>query len=131
MGDLELEILRRKKLMEMRRLLEKKRAMVEVEAKKRKIDPGEVLERVLDARGREVLRAARLQYPEVTRYVERALARLISEGRIRGRITGEELYGLFYRLGFRVRLKTRIQILEHGRVKSLHEKIRESLREEP
>ncbi len=131
MGDLELEILRRKKLVELRRLLEKRRAGREVEAERRKMEPREVLERVLDARGREVLQAARVQYPNVAKYVERALARLISEGRIKGRITGEELYGLFHRLGFRVRLKTRIHILEHGRVKSLHEKIRESLREEP
>ena len=53
------------------------------------------------------------------------LVKLIIEGKIRNKISGEELYGLFRRLGIRVRLKTRIKILEHGELKSLEDKIRE------
>ncbi|KYH41667.1 MAG: hypothetical protein AYL32_003670 [Candidatus Bathyarchaeota archaeon B26-2] len=123
--DSELEMLRRRKLIEMRRLLEAKRK--EVEKPQERPNPREVLSRHFVGRAWEVMRAARLQHPQVAEYVERALAKMIMDGKIKGKITGEELYGLFYRLGFKVRLQTRIRILEDGKAKSLHEKIRESL----
>lgn len=123
--DRELELLRRRKLLEMRRLLEAKRR--EAEKPQKRPNPREILSRHFVGRAWEVMRAARLQYPQVAEYVERELAKLIMEGKIKGKITGEELYGLFYRLGLKVRLQTRIRIIEDGRTKSLHEKIREGL----
>lgn len=122
MSDRELESLRQKKLMELKRLLQKR------EKEKRgeeRVDPRKILDKFFIGRAWEVLNAAKAQYPQVARYVENMLVKLIMEGKIRSKISGEELYGLFRRLGIRVRLKTRIQILEHGKLKSLEEKIKE------
>lgn len=123
MSDLELEMIRYRKLMELRkRLIEKAETNAE---KPKEINPHEVLDRVFVDRAWEVFNAAKAQYPEVAQYIENVLVKLILEGKIREKITGEELYGLFLRLGYKVRLQTRINILEHGRIKSLEEKIRE------
>jgi len=124
MSDLELELLRRKKLSKMKKHLEKK-AESERDKGNQKIEPVNVLNRFLVGRAWEVLEAARLQYPQAAKEVERILVRLILDGKIRDKITGEELYALFHRFGFSVRLKTQIRVLEHGELKSLEEKMKE------
>jgi len=124
MSDLELEMIRYRKLLKLRKQLEKK-AKAEEEKKTGEVNPREVLDRFFVGRAWEVLNAAKMQYPEAARYVERLLVKLILDGKIREKITGEQLYGLFLRLGFRVRLKTHIYVLEHGKVKRLEEKIKE------
>jgi len=111
-------------MLEMKKYLEKK-AEAEKDEVKQKTDPHDVLNRSLIGRAWEVLEAARLQYPQAAREVEQALVKLILSGRVRDKITGEELHGLFYRLGFKVRLKTQIRVMEHGKLKSLEEKIKE------
>jgi len=121
MSDLDLEMIRYRKLMELRR-----RLMEKAETKKPKeISPHEVLDRVFVDRAWEVFNAAKAQYPEIAQYVEGVLVKLILEGKIKEKITGEELYGLFLRLGYKIRLQTHINILEDGKIKSLEEKIRE------
>jgi len=119
-------MIRRKKLLELKKQLEKKAKAKTTNKEKQKVSPREILNRFLVGRAWEVLEAARLQYPQAASVVEKALVKLIVDGRIKSKITGEELYGLFHRLGFRVRLKTRIRILEHGKLKSLEDKIKES-----
>ena len=121
-SDRELESLRQKKLMELKRLLQKRE---KEKREEERVDPRKILDKFFIGRAWEVLNAAKAQYPQVARYVENMLVKLIMEGKIRSKISGEELYGLFRRLGIRVRLKTRIQILEHGKLKSLEEKIKE------
>jgi len=123
MSDRELEALRLKKLRQMKEYIEGK-AKVETE-KPQEGDQRKVLNRFFIGRAWEVLNAAKTQYPEVAKQIENTLVKLITEGKIKSQITGEELYGLFLRLGLRVRLQTRIQVLEHGKVKSLEEKIKE------
>ncbi|RJS84921.1 hypothetical protein CW706_02710 [Candidatus Bathyarchaeota archaeon] len=122
MSDSELAAIRRKKLMEMMRLLKERKK--EKEKRKGKTSQ-KILDRFLVGRAWEVLNAARAQYPQAAKYVESLLLKLIVEGRIRDKISGEDLYWLFRRLGVRVRLKTSIRVLEHGKLKSLEEKIRE------
>ena len=122
MSDNELAAIRRKKIMEMMRLLKKRE---EEKEKRGEMDPQKVLDKFLVGRAWEVLNAARAQYPQAAKYVESLLLRLIMEGKIRSKISGEDLYWLFRRLGVRVRLKTSIRILEHGKLKSLGEKIKE------
>lgn len=124
MSDLELEMIRYRKMMELRKQIEKKKMDSE---KPKEINPREILDKFFVDRAWEVFNAAKYQYPEVADYVEKALVNLILEGKIREKITGEDLYGLFLRLGFRVRLPTRINIVEDGKVKSLEQKIREEL----
>jgi len=121
-SDRELEALRQKKLMELKRIIQKREKEKDKEERK---DPKKILDQFFIGRAWEVLNAAKAQYPQVARYVENMLVKLILEGKIRNKISGEELYWLFRRLGLRVRLKTRIKILEHGKLKSLEDKIRE------
>jgi len=92
MLDRELEALRRKRLQELRRQIEKKTKTVE---KEKAENPREILNRFFVGRAWEVLNAAKAQYPQVAKQIERMLVRLIVEGKIRNKITGEELYGLF------------------------------------
>ena len=123
MSDRELESIRRKRLQELKKQFEKK---TETEIKDEKAEsPQKVLNRFFVDRAWEVLNAAKAQYPQAAEYVENTLTKLISEGKLRTQISGEELYGLFLRLGYRIHLQTRITVLEHGKVKSLEDKIKE------
>jgi len=121
MSDSELEAIRRKK---MRELME--RISSRKEDKKKRIDPEEVLGRVFRGRAWEVYRAAYAQYPQVMERVKDALVRLVLAGRL-NEINGEQLYLFLRRLGLRVRLETKIKVLEHGKLKSLADKLKEGI----
>ena len=45
-------------------------------------------------------------------------------GQLQGQITGEQLYGLLRQIGLDVRLDTKIQVLEHGELKSVADKFK-------
>jgi DNA-binding TFAR19-related protein (PDSD5 family) len=131
--DSTIDLLKRRKLLEMqRRLLIKKVEALkkEEEAKREKKDevrvkPIDILKKVFVGRAWEVWGVAETQFPAVTEKLAVALARLIEEGRLKGKITGEQLYWFFRRLGLRVRLKTKIRIYESGELKTLADKLRE------
>ncbi|MDH5795487.1 MAG: hypothetical protein OEZ24_05195 [Candidatus Bathyarchaeota archaeon] len=136
MSDEELEALRRRRLQKLRRRLEgetktapEKEQGKALSEQRQTESTEEILNRFFTGRAWEVLNAAKAQYPEAGTHVENTLVKLIREGKIRSRISGQELYGLFRRIGYRVRLQTRIQVLEHGKVKSLEEKIKEETSE--
>jgi DNA-binding TFAR19-related protein (PDSD5 family) len=61
----------------------------------------------------------------MARVVVFGLVQLILEGKVEEKISGEELYSFFHQLGLRVELKTRIQFMEHGKLRSLEEKMKE------
>jgi DNA-binding TFAR19-related protein (PDSD5 family) len=132
--DSEIELLKRRKLLEMQRrlLIQKVEALKKEEEEKRQkageaeVKPTDVLKRVFVGRAWEVWRVAEMQYPSVTEKLAIALARLIKGGRLKGQITGEQLFWFFRRLGLRVRLKTKIRIYESGELKTLADKLRES-----
>lgn len=117
----ELELLKRRKLQEIQRRLATRQEAIE---KPKGEDREVALRGALVGRAWEVLMAARRQYPRAAERVEAALARAISEGRIKGPITGEQLLWLFRYLGLNVRLETRIRIYEHGELKSIAEKLK-------
>jgi len=119
----ELEALRKKKLLELQRRLMAKKGGAQPG---RTFDRNGILKQALVGRAWEVLEAARSQYPEVMPKVEEAIARLVAEGRLKGQIAGEELYAFLRYLGLRVRLETKIRVLESGELKTLAEKLRES-----
>jgi len=123
MSDTELEAIRRKRLQELKRQFGK-RAEPKPEGEKAE-SPQKILDRLFVDRAWEVFNEAKAQYPQAADYVENTLVKLVTEGKLRTQISGEELYGLFLRLGYRVRLQTKISVLEHGKVKSLEDKIRE------
>ena len=124
--DRELEQLKRKKLLAMqKRLLTEKAA----DAKKlRKREPGTkpkaILKTVFTESAWEIWQVAEQQFPRATEAVAKALATLVQTGKIREKVTGEQVYWLFKQIGIPVRLKTRIRILEGGELKTIADKLR-------
>jgi DNA-binding TFAR19-related protein (PDSD5 family) len=118
--DTELERLKRQRLAEMQRMLNAKQQQAETG----KLEPTKLLEKVFVGRAWEVYYAAKRQYPQIAGQIFDELAELIRTGRLRGQITGEQLYGLLRQIGLDVRLETKIQVLEHGELKSVADKFR-------
>lgn len=129
-NDSEIELLKKRKLREMRRrlLLERiedmKEEEEEKEPKQARPRPKDVLKKVFVGRAWEVWSTAEAQYPDVTKEIAVALATVVEAGRLKGGITGEQLYSFFRRLGLRVRLKTKIRIYESGELKTIADKLR-------
>jgi DNA-binding TFAR19-related protein (PDSD5 family) len=120
--DKELELLRRQR---MARLMNRLQTRKTEEGRKAE-DPKKILRRIVTDRAWEVLKAAESQYPKATCRVEEQLAHLVSKGELDGPILGGQLLWLFRRLGMNVRLETRIRILEHEKLKTIGEKLKES-----
>lgn len=121
----DLELIKRKKLLEMRRRLllnSTNKLKKEVEGKPE--DPQEILKKNFIGRGWEVWKAAEQQYPTVTRGIMPVLLSQINAGKLREKINGEQIFWLFSRLGLRIRLNTKIRILERGKLKTIADKLR-------
>jgi len=119
--DSELEKLKRLRLAEMQRRVTAKQQAGTTPVR---LEPRQVLERVFVGRAWEVYHAARAQYPGVADQVFQELAELVQSGKLRTKITGEQLFGLLRQIGLDVRLDTKIQVLEHGELKSIADKFR-------
>ena len=120
--DEKLELLRRRRMAELMKRLQTRKA----EEGRKAEDPKKILRRIVMDRAWEVLKAVESQYPEATRRIEEQLAHLVSKGELEGPILGGQLLWLFRSLGMKVRLETRICILEHGKLKTIGEKLKES-----
>ncbi len=90
-----------------------------------KDSPREVVAEILVGRGTEVLETARRYYPAEIGQLEIRLAELVKNGRLKGPVSGEELYSFLRRLGLDFSLDIKIRISEGGKLKSLEEKFRE------
>ena len=119
--DSELEKLKRQRLAEMQKRMDAKQ---QTKADTAKIEPTKILEKIFVGRAWEVYHAARQQYPSIADQIFRELAELVRLGRVRGQITGEQLFGLLRQIGLDVRLETKIQVLDHGELKSIADKFR-------
>lgn len=123
--DKELEYLKQKKLLEMqRRLFSEKAAESQKKEEPKKKEPDETLKTVFDNSAWEVWNLAVQQYPQVIEEVTQALVTLIKAGKIIGKINGEQIYWLFTQLGYRIRIETKIRILESGELKTIADKLR-------
>jgi len=122
----ELELYKRRKLLEMQMRFLAKKAEEEKkqEEPERAPDPKEVLNRIFVGRAWEVFEVARRQYPRVTQTLQDELVRLILSGRLKEQITGEQLLWLFRKMGLNVRMETKIRILESGELKTIAEKLK-------
>jgi len=132
--DSNIELLKRRRLLDIRRklLIERVESMKEEEQEKQekekgqeKLGPKEVLKKRFVGRAWEVWYTAEAQYPEVMVRLADAMVSLIKAGKLSGPITGEQLHSFFRRLGLRVRLKTKIRIYEGGELKSIADKLKE------
>ncbi len=124
----EIELLRQKRALELRKkmiLSQEKPTAVAVEAPKP--SPREVIQKILTGRGAEVLETARRYYPKEVGIIEENLARMIESGRLKGPVSGEELYSFLRRVGLSFSMDTKIRVKEHGELKTLEEKFREGV----
>jgi len=124
--DKELELYKRKKLLEMQMHLLAKKADEEKkqEEPEKAPDPREVLNRIFVGRAWEVFEAARRQYPQVIQTLRDELVKLVLSGKLKEQITGEQLFWLFRKMGLNVRMETKIRILESGELKTVAEKLK-------
>lgn len=129
--DHDLDLLKRRKLLEMQRrlleekVLEAKQAKGKEQKEKKPKSPEDVLLSAFADRAFEVWTAAKQQYPEVAQEVVKILAKVIESGKLKDRITGEQLYWLFRQLGRPIRLATKIRIAEGGELKTIADKLKE------
>jgi DNA-binding TFAR19-related protein (PDSD5 family) len=119
MSDKELERLRRRRLVQL-----SNRLLTEKEERKEGNDKKELLNKVFVGRAWEVFNATQAQYPQVAEKLGEGLSQLASLGKIT-QVTGEELYYLLRKMGLRVKLNTKIRIQEHGKLKSIEDKMKE------
>ena len=125
----EIDLLRQKRALELRKkmlLSQEKPTPVAVETPK--LNSREVVRKILAGRGIEVLETARRRYPREVGLIEDNLARLIESGRLKGPVSGEELYSFLRRIGLAFSMDVKIRIKERGELKTLEEKFREGVR---
>lgn len=125
-GDMNLDLWKRKRLLEMQKRMAAKQALQERKTPLLPKDPEESLGKIFADRAWEVWQAAKHQYPTIIIQLAKELATLIDQGQLRGPVSGEQLLGFFRTLGMNVRLETKIRVLESGELKSLAQKLKES-----
>ncbi len=117
--DKELEYLKAKKMLELRR----KMAAAEKPKEKVKSSRDIVASRLVN-RGLEVLELAEKYYPEKSTFIIKKLAELIETKGISGYISGGELLWLFRQLGLNIQVKTSIHVEKDGKLVPLTEKLK-------
>ncbi len=120
-----LDLLKRRRLLELRKRALLQQTPPKTPKTEKPKTPDEILKEVLIERAWEVWDAAKLQYPQVATEVSKAITTAWSSGRLKEKINGEQLYWLFQNMGFPVRLRTHIRIVESGEARSIAEKLRE------
>jgi len=120
--DDDLEILKMRKLLELQKkmLLSKSKKM----EKQPTIDFSSLFYKSLTDDGREMFEKAKAQYPALAERVANEIGKLIYFGRIRGMLDSQVIYGIFYELGYPIRIQTKIVYKKKGKVKSISELIR-------
>ena len=125
----EIELLRQRRALELRKkMLLSQEKSTPIAAEIPKLNPHEVVQKILTGRGVEVLETGRRYYPKEVGIIEENLARLIESGKLKGPVSGEELYSFLRRVGLSFSMDTKIRVKEHGELKTLEEKFREGVR---
>jgi len=123
----DLELQRQKRVLELRRrMLQSQAKFVAAPPLKPAELPRDVVRKLLAGRGSEVMETARRHYPAEIERLESSIAALVTQGRLKGPISGEELYAFLRRLGLVFSMDVKIRIKEHGELKSIEEKLRKS-----
>ncbi len=122
MSDDELELIKKRKLLELqKKLLKKTRKKEEVTTP----DFYSLFLSSLTDDGREMFGKALDQYGDDAAKIGESIGRLIYAGRIRGRLTAEHIYWIFRELGMPIRVETRIVYKKGREVKSISDLLKE------
>ena len=129
--DKELELLKAKRFLEMKKNISIQQKQEELKATKQDQktstpNPRGLLINQLGYRGLEVLQTAESQFPEETKLVVDKLADLIQSGEVAETIDGGKLLTIFRSIGIRVRVATTIKIEQDGKLVSWSDKLKES-----
>ncbi|MBO3757701.1 MAG: DNA-binding protein [Thermoproteota archaeon] len=125
--DEELEKIKKQKLEKYYKYFELKKKEEE-KAKEQKVDMtkiNNVVYSFLTERAPEVMKAAEKQYPSETNYIKLGLYKMIASGQLNEKIDGGTLLALFRSLGLDIYIETSVKFVEHGKVKSLADKLSE------
>ena len=126
MRDKEMELLRKRKLLELQRkmfLVDNEKEKSEV--KDRALSNHELLEIMFVGRAKEVYDAAWRQFPRLMPDIEGALVADIRLEKMSKRVDGEGLMRYLSSHGLRVHLKNTITISEHGASRSFRQVVEE------
>jgi programmed cell death protein 5 len=124
--DDELERLKRRRMLELQRRLNRSEGKPEAESEKPKEPtPNEILGRFLVGRAWEVLGAARAQFPKVMPQVEEALVEAFKAGKIKETIDGGMLLQFLRQVGLSVRVQTSIMYKDHGELRTIGQRIKD------
>jgi DNA-binding TFAR19-related protein (PDSD5 family) len=123
----DLDLQRQKRALELRRKMLQSQAKPVAALQPKPADsPRDAVRKILAGRGAEVMETARRYYPAEIERLESSIASLVAEGRLKGPISGEELYAFLRRLGLAFSMDVKIRIKEHGELKTIEEKLRKS-----
>jgi DNA-binding TFAR19-related protein (PDSD5 family) len=123
----DLDLQRQKRALELRRkMLQSQAKPVAAPEPKPAESPRDAVRKILAGRGAEVMETARRYYPAEIERLESSIAAVVAQGRLKGPISGEELYAFLRRLGLAFSMDVKIRIKEHGELKSIEEKLRKS-----
>ena len=128
--DSELERLKAKRLAEMQKNISSKQEIEktqELAKEKPPENPRDLLVNRLGFRGLEVLENAESQFPNETKIIVEKLSELIKTGEINEIIDGGKLLTLFRSIGLSVRMATKINVEQDGKLVSLSDKLSSKL----
>jgi len=124
--DIDIEILKAKKMKEIMERMAKQKKENELKIKDKKITTeNEIILSYLYDRGNEILALAESQFPTQTSIIIKKIVELIKIGEIRNKISGGELLSLFRSLGLNIKVNTTIKIEEHGKYVSFADKLKQ------
>ena len=92
--------------------------------------PRDFLIKVLGFRGLEVLENAESQFPNETKLVVGKLSELIKSGEIAETLDGGKLLVLFRSIGLNIRMATKINVEQDGKLVSLSDKLSNQLHDD-
>jgi DNA-binding TFAR19-related protein (PDSD5 family) len=122
--DPEMDIIMKKKLLELRRRAAEE-AKPKRELRSEPKNPRAIFNSILYDRGDEVLEAAERQYPKETKMIVEKIAELVENGKLQEKISGGALLWLFRQFGFRVHIETTIRIQQDGKMVSVADKLKQ------
>ncbi|MDR4512007.1 MAG: hypothetical protein MRJ93_09935 [Nitrososphaeraceae archaeon] len=123
--DIDIEILKAKKMKEIMERMAKQKKENELKKDKKIVTENEIMLSYLYDRGNEVLALAESQFPTQTSIIIKKIVELIKIGEIRNKISGGELLSLFRSLGLNIKVNTTIKIEEHGKYVSFADKLKQ------
>ena len=128
--DSELERLKAKRLAEMQKNISSQQKIEETTktiSEKPIENPRTLLVGKLGYRGLEVLENAESQFPNETKIIVSKLSELIKTGEINETLDGGKLLALFRTVGLNIRMKTKINVEQDGKLVSLSDKFSNQL----